>query len=387
MDTDADSTLLWERRYAELSQWKRLHGNCNVPKAEGKLGRWVVRQRELHKKAKLDLHRKAQLDRLGFVWNTNEAAWEHRYAHLLHYYRLNGHCCVPISDPNLGMWVAKMRANRRKDKLPLHRVRKLDAIGFIWNTAEADWMDKFNKLLHFRATEGHACVPFNEGELGWWVNTQRQSKRKGKLSAHRERLLNEAGFIWNPQQFLAERRRRAARARASAAANSTPLPCKRTSPTTPTTAHNLTPQPPTKRHKSPRSPLVQKPLFNYMHPISPLHAHLQPHAHHTPVSILTAHNSLATPVPTTTPAKSDRAHVQSIASLLSPSSDSPRIPKLVLPGPTPDAAERPASSDLPSFHGGTSSLRCVGSKRSPSTSFVLPPISSLKVLSNPTPFR
>lgn len=216
MENETDSKL-WEQRHSELTTWQSNHGNCNVPKAEGKLGRWVVRQRELHKKGKLEPERKKKLDKLGFVWNTNEAAWEHRYALLIKYAQVNGHCCVPISDATLGMWVAKMRANRRRDKLSAHRIDKLNAINFVWNTAEADWMDKYNRLLEFRRINGHSCVPFNEGELGWWVNTQRQNKRKGKLIPNRETLLNQAVFVWNPQEFLAARRRQQAAARASAA--------------------------------------------------------------------------------------------------------------------------------------------------------------------------
>lgn len=216
MDSESDSAVLWERRFTDLRAWKDNHGDCNVPKAEGKLGRWVVRQRELRKKGKLEGARAARLDALGFVWNTNEAAWEHKYALLVKYNERHRHCCVPISDATLGMWVAKMRANRRRDKLAQHRIDKLNALNFVWNTAEADWMDKYARLRAFRVTNGHSCVPFNEGELGWWVNTQRQNKRKGKLAAHREQLLNEAAFVWNPQQFLAARRRHAAAARASA---------------------------------------------------------------------------------------------------------------------------------------------------------------------------
>lgn len=217
MECESDSAVLWEHRFEDLGQWKATHGDCNVPKAEGKLGRWVVRQRELHKKSKLEPDRRQKLDGLGFVWNTNEAAWEHRYKLLVKYAQVHGHCCVPISDPTLGMWVAKMRANRRRNKLAAHRVEKLDAINFVWNTAETDWMDKYDRLLEFRANHGHSCVPFNEGELGWWVNTQRQNKRKGKLPEHRERLLNEAGFVWSPQEFLAARRRHQAAERANAA--------------------------------------------------------------------------------------------------------------------------------------------------------------------------
>lgn len=37
----------WESRYEELLQWREERGDTCVPKAEGALGRWVARQREL----------------------------------------------------------------------------------------------------------------------------------------------------------------------------------------------------------------------------------------------------------------------------------------------------------------------------------------------------
>lgn len=157
-ENEHDSKL-WEQRHDELTQWQKKYGNCNVPKAEGKLGRWVVRQRELHKKGKLESERQRKLNNLGFVWNTNEAAWEHKYALLLDYYHRKGTCCVPISDSTLGMWVAKMRANKRRNKLSKHRIDKLNAIKFVWNTAEADWMDKYNRLLEYRNRKSFIYIP------------------------------------------------------------------------------------------------------------------------------------------------------------------------------------------------------------------------------------
>lgn len=37
----------WESRYGELLKWRAEKGDTRVPKAEGALGRWVARQREL----------------------------------------------------------------------------------------------------------------------------------------------------------------------------------------------------------------------------------------------------------------------------------------------------------------------------------------------------
>ena len=39
----------WTSRYHELIEWKRKHGNCNVPQREKKLGCWVSTQRTQYK--------------------------------------------------------------------------------------------------------------------------------------------------------------------------------------------------------------------------------------------------------------------------------------------------------------------------------------------------
>lgn len=372
MEMESDTSLLWERRCADLSAWKAIHGNCNVPKAEGKLGRWVVRQRELYKKGKLEPDRRTQLDTLGFVWNTNEAAWEHRYALLLQYGRINGHCCVPISDPTLGMWVAKMRANRRKGKLPLHRIQKLDAIGFIWNTAEADWMDKFDKLLRFRAKEGHSCVPFNEGELGWWVNTQRQCKRKGKLSAHRMNLLDQAGFVWNPTPFLQARRRLNARIRTAA---------KRSR------EEESSPSYRAKRQKL-LSPPREKPLFTTTESIATTSTNKSciniSRIQETPTSILPVLTPKTEPSVTGTISSGSEqgaARSCSIASLLSPCPS----PSLAVPVRLPMHRKLEFSEELstpPAFNSGYHSHHSNRLQHRQAPNFVLPPISSLRDLTN-----
>jgi Helicase associated domain len=51
----------WNRRFAELERWKSVHGDCRVKKAQGPLGRWVARQRELFKVGKLEYVREVIL--------------------------------------------------------------------------------------------------------------------------------------------------------------------------------------------------------------------------------------------------------------------------------------------------------------------------------------
>lgn len=188
----------WQARYAELVAWRAARGDTCVPKAEGALGRWVARQRELKRSSKLDPARERALNAIGFVWNTVTAMWEERFRRLSAWRARHGHCAVPIAQGELGTWVSKQRQLRKRGKLAAEKVAALESLGFTWSTAEADWEDKFKRLCAWAAERGHASVPFNEGELGWWVNTQRQSKRKRKLSRPREDRLNSLGFVWNP---------------------------------------------------------------------------------------------------------------------------------------------------------------------------------------------
>lgn len=124
--------------------------------------------------------------------------WEERFRRLSEWKRIHGHCAVPIAQGELGTWVSKQRQLRKRGKLSKEKIDALDSLQFTWSTAEADWEDKFKRLCEWTRDHGHASVPFNEGELGWWVNTQRQCKRKGKLSPTREARLQSLGFIWNP---------------------------------------------------------------------------------------------------------------------------------------------------------------------------------------------
>lgn len=189
----------WSQRYNQLVQYRAINGNCCVPKAQGPLGRWVARQRELRKKNAIQPDREAKLNELGFVWNTNDNAWDQHYERLKEYRDVNRHVCVPIAAGVLGVWVAKQRQLKRRGKLAANREERLNDLGFVWDTPSLEWNEKFEALQQWKAAVGDCRVPFNAGELGWWVNTQRQRKRKGQLQPDREAKLNAIGFIWNPQ--------------------------------------------------------------------------------------------------------------------------------------------------------------------------------------------
>lgn len=124
--------------------------------------------------------------------------WDERFRRLCLWRSQHGHCAVPIAQGDLGIWVSKQRQLNKKGKLSQDKIDRLNSLAFTWSTTDADWDDKFKRLNEWRCRNGHCSVPFNEGELGWWVNTQRQCKRKGKLSGSRQKQLDSIGFVWNP---------------------------------------------------------------------------------------------------------------------------------------------------------------------------------------------
>lgn len=196
----ATPAVKWSERYAELVEWRRREGHACVPKAAGVLGRWVARQRELKKKQQLQPEREAQLNDVGMIWDTNANQWEMRYAELVQWVTTHNHACVPIAQGVLGAWAAKQRQLHAKGKLSSERYERLSELSFVWDTPANDWNKQFNNLVNWKNLHGHTRVPFNDGILGWWVNTQRQAQRKNKLLETRRERLDNIDFCWNPQQ-------------------------------------------------------------------------------------------------------------------------------------------------------------------------------------------
>ena len=144
---------IWETRFQELLEYKNKHGHCNVPYRRRPLGLWVHKQRMFRKKKKIANERIERLDRLGFWWgrdksvvvaelvgpdtniSTFDELWEVRFRQLVDYKKECGNCKVPLKyekNAALGLWVDRQRATNRKKKLSKERYERLSQIGFFW---------------------------------------------------------------------------------------------------------------------------------------------------------------------------------------------------------------------------------------------------------------
>ena len=100
------------------------------------LWQWVVRQRVARREGKLSAEQIRRLDKLNIVGIRYEEQWERMLAALVEYKKTHGNCNVPAGwppNPKLAAWVNTQRTRNTKGKLsPQHRER-LEALGFRWS--------------------------------------------------------------------------------------------------------------------------------------------------------------------------------------------------------------------------------------------------------------
>ena len=92
-------------------------------------------------------------------WTVFDTNWNMNYLRLKDFKARFGHCNVKedwLEDKPLGRWVIRQRVY--KSRLTPDRLEKLDGLGFVWNTYDADWVGSFRELVAFRDTFGH-CQP------------------------------------------------------------------------------------------------------------------------------------------------------------------------------------------------------------------------------------
>ena len=195
----------WEEMFAELLAYKQTHGDCNVPfKRDPLLGQWCLTQRRYYKDSTLAPARIKRLEDIGFQWNPIEDAWEQMFAALADYRKIHGDCNVPFewrNNPSLARWCYTQRGSYKKGLLSPERIKRLEDLGFVWDSLVAAWEEMFAALAAYRDNHGNCSVPFkwkDNPSLANWCFTQRTSFKNGLLSPDRATRLEEIGFQWNP---------------------------------------------------------------------------------------------------------------------------------------------------------------------------------------------
>ena len=135
--------------------------------------------------------------------------WEECFDLLKQFKKRKGHCNFPIvhkEDGNkLGIWVLYQRQRKRMEKIDPYRQKMLEDSCLEWVLVErrtsVPWKGICSLLKQFKKREGHCNVLQSHKEdganLGGWVISQYDLKKKWKLDIDRDTRLEEVGPEWD----------------------------------------------------------------------------------------------------------------------------------------------------------------------------------------------
>ena len=101
---------------------------------------------------------------------------------------------------SLGLWVRIQRQNKQVGQMSEKRIALLNKIGFVWDIQDAQWTEMFDRLCRYqRQHDGSTMVPRSyppDPKLGFWLNTQRLAYKRKRLAQERIDRLDSIGFVW-----------------------------------------------------------------------------------------------------------------------------------------------------------------------------------------------
>ena len=227
----------WNENYALAQNYYEHHGNLEIPvkfktlngyeyDENGiNLGIWIDHQRQSYKKAKLSPERINLLKAIGMRFKPRyNDGWNKNYAFAQDYYEHNGNLEIPQkfktlngyeydeNGINLGMWIHKQRKLYKKAKLSPERVNLLKAIDMCFEPRYNDgWNKNYALAQDYYEHHGNLEIPVkfktlngyeydeNGINLGMWIQNQRHSYKKAKLSPERINLLKTIGMCFEPR--------------------------------------------------------------------------------------------------------------------------------------------------------------------------------------------
>lgn len=201
----------WIKFKQHIATFLRDNGNLRIPwdyrcKDGYGLGRAVNKVRNRGDYVARRPDRRRELEKLGFVWESDtDEKWDH-FLHRLHKYKQEfGDLNVPWNHVckdkyKLGRRVTKVRS--RGDFLHNNEQRRqiLNDIGFVWDACEENWDTFYLALKEFQSKKGHCRVPqsYVTGS-GYHLGRAVLGARRGtyvRNRSERRAKLNELGFEW-----------------------------------------------------------------------------------------------------------------------------------------------------------------------------------------------
>ena len=173
------------------------------------IGGWIDKQRQDYKKNKLSEKKIDLLKKIpGWIWNFDDIKSEK-------WIEIKDHLVKSIEKKidfddyfdkygvKLKWWITKQRQDYKEGKLSQDKIKLLENIkGWCWNPIEEGWTVKAESCKKEMKKNGNKYlsqkyIDENGYNLGSWVSSQMQQKKKGKLSEDKINLLESIpGWIW-----------------------------------------------------------------------------------------------------------------------------------------------------------------------------------------------
>jgi len=186
----------FNKGFHETLRYKSRVGNANAPlnykTHEGfNLGRWQGTIRYTQRKGRLSAAKTEKLNEVGFVWDIYDEMFEKGFEETLKYKEQTNSVNTPkrYKTPDgfrLGIWQGRQRKFYKSGKLSLGRIKRLEAVGFIWSPLDDAFEKGFQETLRYKDQKGDSNAPpiyttADGYKLGMWQSNKRQDYKHGKL--------------------------------------------------------------------------------------------------------------------------------------------------------------------------------------------------------------
>ena len=164
----------------------------------------------------LSAERIDRLNSIGFVWSALDAAFETGLQHLADYYTTTRSISMPknfVTEDGFGLerWQSQQREKKAKGDPTLtpERIAQLEAIGFVWDPDEAQWMGKFELTEKLANAKGSVLKIRADDKIDGfrpysWIVAQRKLENKKQFTNRIELLKTLPGWVWNTREAAFE---------------------------------------------------------------------------------------------------------------------------------------------------------------------------------------
>ncbi|WP_267400517.1 MULTISPECIES: helicase associated domain-containing protein [unclassified Pseudomonas] len=192
----------WPHYFGLLKAFAADRGHARVPRsyrtpAGHTLGAWCYRQRALHRLNRLPPERVAELEAIGFDFDPRARAWEQGFKALQSWKAETGNAspggdAVGTDGFAVGQWCSEQRRSHRLNRLSRDQIKRLEALGFVFNLLDEAWEKRFRALVTFKDQHGHLRVGQQQvlvdgTDLADWCRYQRTRQldpdRRSRLEA------------------------------------------------------------------------------------------------------------------------------------------------------------------------------------------------------------